>query len=161
MATALGRQLRAPVVSERTLVRELTTQRGYARGRHWLAAAGVDEVRTALRNRTLEVLLRLQDAPRVILDGVYDPELAPAIATLFPEVGVWTVAVTAPDALRRQRMADRLGTPDVEVVQQEIEFLDTARRAAGMDAVMRAANVTIENAGELQVVVSQVLAALP
>lgn len=161
VATELGRQLRVPVLSERALVRVLTRQRGYARGRYWLSAVGVDDVRTALRNRTLAVLLRLCDEPLVILDGVYDPELVPVIATIMPTVSIWTVVVTAPDALRCQYMANRLGTVDPEAVRREMEFLDSSRRAAGMDEVARAANITIENTGELSVAVAQVLVMLP
>lgn len=135
-------------VSARQTIRVVAESKGYKRIRHWLAQEGTDSVVLASRLELLRLLGTKQSQNGIVVDDVFDRDMPEAIRITFPETSVFTIAFDVPDETREERMVQRLGST-LEEARAERALIDGFKKEAGIEDVIRGADIHISNEGAL------------
>lgn len=154
IAGKIGITLGIPVIGEREILRGLAHSRGFTRTRYWLFEVGVDTVLDEALAETVNTIRREKNERGVILDGSYDRRLPQILTQEFKEEEVFIIAINAKEGARQNWMMERMKTTREEVAA-EMELIDRFKYYAGMEEIMKAANLVIENDRPLDEVVRE------
>lgn len=145
IAKQLGQELDVPVVSTREVVHNLANINGFERSRHWLKAVGLKQFQDLSLVALLEEVKASASSKGVILDDAFDPRLQFLLRWDFGDKLV-TIAVHTEDNLRLERIVKRLNA-GISEAKRELEFLDFFKREAGIEEVIRLADISFVNEG--------------
>jgi len=142
-------------IQEREVSRGLAAEQGFMRSRHWLQAAGIEEVAEQIAAASFR-LVSESTKDLVVVDGVYDTKLH---SRLEADAGVDSVVaeVTAPFELRAHRYAMRLGGVALGQARREVDYLDSIKTEAGAALLAERAAVSVVNDGQLNEAIDQIL----
>lgn len=146
IARMFGEQLRIPVICERKILHRLAVSHDFTRTRYWLAAVGIKVVLDEALLETVRSVRNQMSEKGIIIDGSYDRRLFRILQREFPKKNVVVIAVTLNNETREERMVARMGVPFEEALA-EMKIIDEFKVAAGVEEIIRRADVTIENNG--------------
>lgn len=132
------------LLEERAILHELAIAQGFNRTREWIREEGEELVLQAARIGTILKMKELSGGMGVVVDGSYDRHLPLTLRITFPDSRVTVVCVTIEDQEREIRMRSRLGTT-IDLARQEMELIDGFKLRAGVEDVIKAADITIKN----------------
>lgn len=150
IARKIGNELELPVISTRGLLHAAATQKGFARIRYWLAEAGFDDILREGREKMAEAIEeeKKRGEKGVIVDDIFDPEMLAALSQRFPNEKIQLIYTETSREIREERMIVRIDADREEAIK-ELTFLDGVKAEAGIAEVIQAAEIKIENSGEL------------
>lgn len=147
VAQMLSGRLGIPLIGEREILHRLAVSHGFERTRYWLAKAGIDKVLDEALLETMRTIGRQINHRGVVVDGSYDKRLPEAIGQVLPEQKVVVVALVAGDSTRGERMFGRTGGRQEALA--DMKLIDGFKAAAGVEELISAADVRIDNTGPL------------
>jgi len=155
IARKIGEKLGIPVVGEREILRGLAHSYGFTRTRYWLFKIGIKTVLDEALTETINTIRREKNERGVILDGSYDCRLPQILAKEFKDEKVLIIAINAEKERRENWMKERMKVSREEVLV-EMGLIDKFKYYAGMEEIIKAANLVIENNRPINEVVHEI-----
>lgn len=136
------------IISERGILHNLAVEHGFKRTRDWLANAGVTALLEAARTATVQLIEAIQ-REGIIIDGSYDRELPGYLRGAFPQAQLTIILVALDPRIREDRMKARLGR-SLQEAREELSLINGFKLAAGIEEVIRQADISVDNSGMLE-----------
>lgn len=137
------------LISERRILHTLALRRGFNRTREWLAREGIAAVLEAARTETVQLIKSIKEEGGVVIDGSYDYKLPGSIKQAFPSTRLTLISITLDQDLREERMRLRLGKT-FEEAQRELALIDGFKLAAGIEEIIKQADISVDNSTTLE-----------
>lgn len=147
VAQVLSGQLGIPLIGEREILHRLAVSHGFPRTRCWLVKAGIAQVLNEAWVETVRTIRRQMNHRGVVVDGAYDKRLPEAIRKALPEQKVVVIALVAEDSAREERMLSRSNSRQEALA--DMKLIDGFKTAAGVEELICAADIKIDNTGSL------------
>lgn len=149
LAERINVDLKYKFFGERNIIHNLAVERGYSRSRYWLQAEGITCMVNAVRSETLQLIRESQQSRGIIIDGAYDREIVPSINGAFPESRLVIISVIVGKNIREERMRHRLRGQE-HLVLYELKGIDYFKREAGIEEIMKEAEIIIDNSNTIE-----------
>lgn len=144
VAKSLGQQINAPVLGERTILKQLAQEHGFSRIRNWALTIGVERAIDIALQKTVQIIGQERNCRQLILDGCYDERLVHRLKEEFIDDRFVVIAFDADMEKRELWMAQRLNSTLAEA-RNEILRIDGFKYYAGMTRILTEADINIKN----------------
>jgi len=149
IASEVNKLLQLQYISERKILHNIASSRGFERTRHWLANESLEVILEAARAETVQRMREQRNSRGTVIDGSYDCELPLCLRRIFPEAILTTIFISLGPWEREQRMIRRLGG-SAEIAGEEQSLIDGFKLRAGVGDVIKGADIVIDNSGTLE-----------